>query len=115
MSLNCIIMIFKQMQDMFYYEFLRAFTKFGNFQLKKEFENCFKPREKVELSSTMSMEQIVENIMSKEHPVVRGVEKGPHFRLTLLAIARLCIKRSSIGFTAATASFSVVNPFTRNV
>ena len=63
------------MQDMFYYEFLRALTKFGNFQLKKEFENCFKPREKVELSPIMSMEQIVENIMSKEHPVVCGVEK----------------------------------------
>ena len=77
---------------MFCYEFLRALTKFGNFQLKKEFENCFKPREKVELSPIMSMEQIVENIMSKEHPVVRGVEKGPHFWLTQLAIARLCIK-----------------------
>ena len=115
MPLDCIIMIFKQMQDMFYYEFLRAQTKFGNFQLKKEFENCFKPREKVELSPIMSMEQIVENIMSKEHPVVRGVEKGPHFRLTQLAIARLCINKSLIGFTAATASFSVVNPFTGNV
>ena len=61
------------------------------------------------------MEQIVENIMSKEHPVVRGVEKGPHFRLNQLAIARLCIKKSLIGFTAATASFSVINPFTENV
>ena len=35
MPLDCIIIIFKQMQDMFYYEFLRALTKFGNFQLKK--------------------------------------------------------------------------------
>ena len=57
----------------------------------------------------------MENIMSKKHPVVRGVEKGPHFRLTQLAIARLCIKKSLIGFIAATASFSVVNPFTGNV
>ena len=115
MPLDCIIMIFKQMQDMFYYEFLRALAKFGNFQLKKEFENCFKQREKVELSPIMSIEQIVENIMSKEHPVARGVEKGPHFRLTQLPIARLCIKKSLIGFTAATASFSIVNPFTGNV
>ena len=57
----------------------------------------------------------MENIMSKEHPVVRGVEKGPYFRLNQLAIARLCIKKFLIGFTAATASFSVINPFTGNV
>ena len=115
MPLDCIIIIFKQMQDMFYYEFLRALTKFGNFQLKKEFEKCFKPLEKVELSPIMSMKQIVENIMSKKHLVVRGVEKEIHFRLTQPAIARLCIKKSLIGFTAATASFSVVNPLTGNV
>ena len=53
--------------------------------------------------------------MSKEHPVVRGVEKGPHFRLAQLVIARLCVKKFLIGFTAAPASFSVVNPFTGNV
>ena len=52
---------------------------------------------------------------SKNIPVVRGVEKEPHLRLTQLAIARQCIKKSLIGFTAATASFSVVNPFTGNV
>ena len=63
----------------------------------------------------MSVEQIVEDIISKEHPVVRDAEKGPHFRHTQLAIARLCIKKSLIGFIAATASFSVVNPFTGNV
>ena len=49
--------------------------------------------------------------MSKEH-LVYGVEKKPHFRLTQLAITRLCIKKSDKGFIAATASFSVVNLIT---
>ena len=61
---NCIIMLFKQMRDMFYQKFLCALTKFGNFQLKKEFENYFKPLENVELPPMMfSMQQITEIIM----------------------------------------------------
>ena len=57
----------------------------------------------------------MENIMSKKHSVVRDVKKGRHFQLTQLAIARLCNKKYLIDFTAATASFSVVNPFTGDV
>ena len=41
----------------------------------------------------MSMEQIGENIMSQEHPVVRGLDKRPHFWLTQHAIACLSIKK----------------------
>ena len=43
LPIDSIIMVFKQVQDVYSYDFLRGFTGFGNFQLKTEF-TCLKKR-----------------------------------------------------------------------
>lgn len=62
------------------------------------------------LPPIISIKQVVHDVLSKD-PILGVVEKGPHFRTTQRAMARLCVKKGLVGFASTTSSFSVLNPY----
>ena len=115
LPVDAIVMIFKQVQDIYYYDFKRGLTGFGNFKLKPEFEELKKSCAEVKLNKIRSMQDIVKNLLDGGKPTFSGVEKGPNFRLTQKAMASLCNEKGLIGFAGNTSTFTAMSPFGSNV
>ena len=65
--IDSIIIVFKMLQNVYSYNFLRGYTGFENFQLKIESAFFKKHRTDIVFPQIVSMKQIILNIVSKEN------------------------------------------------
>ena len=115
LPIHAMILALKQLQDWYASEFERGKANFGEFRLKSTFSNLHKHRTKIDLPQITSKDKILQDLLSNDVYVFKGVEKGPQYRLTQTSIARQCVKKGLIGFNSATSSFSVASPFNEHV
>ena len=115
LPIDAMILALKQLHDWYAYEFERGKANFGEFRLKSTFSNLHKHRTEIDLPQITSKDKILQDLLSNDVYVLKGVEKGPQYRLTQTSIARQCVKKGLIGFNSATSSFSVASPFNEHV
>ena len=103
LPIDIMILALKQLQDWYAYEFERGKANFGEYTLKLTFSNLRKNRTEVDLPQIASKDRILQDLLSRDVCISKGVEKGPQYRLTQASIARQCIKKGLIGFSSATS------------